>query len=45
MVTEARYQSIIHDFVGVNALREIHTAQAAITRAVAFLRAAPYPIT
>jgi acetyl esterase/lipase len=36
-VTAVRYQGVIHDFVMLNALRETHAAQAAITQAVAFL--------
>ena len=36
-VTAVRYQGIIHDFVMLNALRETHAAQAAITQAVGFL--------
>jgi acetyl esterase/lipase len=36
-VTAIRYQGIIHDFVMLNALRETHAADAAITQAVAFL--------
>ena len=39
-VTAVRYQGIIHDFVMLNALRETHAAQAAITQAVTTLRAA-----
>jgi acetyl esterase/lipase len=39
-VTAVRYQGIIHDFVMLNALRETHAAEAAITQAVATLRAA-----
>ena len=30
-VTAVRYQAMIHDFVMVNALRETHAAEAAIT--------------
>ncbi|MBF6216245.1 alpha/beta hydrolase [Nocardia puris] len=37
-VTAARYGGIIHDFVMLNALRDTHAAQAAITQAIAFLR-------
>ncbi|NMO03200.1 alpha/beta hydrolase [Gordonia sp. TBRC 11910] len=37
-VTAVRYQGTIHDFVMLNALRETHAAQAAITQATAFLR-------
>jgi acetyl esterase len=36
-VTAIRYQGIIHDFVMLNALRETHAADAAITQAIAFL--------
>jgi acetyl esterase/lipase len=36
-VTAVRYQGIIHDFVMLNALRETHAAQAAITQAIDFL--------
>ena len=36
-VTAVRYQGIIHDFVMLNALRDTHAAEAAITQAVAFL--------
>lgn len=39
-VTAVRYQGIIHDFVMLNALRETHAAQAAISQAVATLRTA-----
>lgn len=39
-VTAVRYQGIIHDFVMLNALRETHAAQAAITQAVTTLRTA-----
>jgi acetyl esterase len=39
-VTAVRYQGIIHDFVMLNALRETHAADAAITQAVATLRTA-----
>jgi acetyl esterase/lipase len=39
-VTAVRYQGIIHDFVMLNALRETHAADAAITQAVATLRKA-----
>lgn len=39
-VTAVRYQGIIHDFVMLNALRETHAAEAAITQAVGFLRGA-----
>ena len=39
-VTATRYQGIIHDFVMLNALRETHAAEAAITQAVTVLRAA-----
>ncbi|MEY9942991.1 alpha/beta hydrolase [Kitasatospora sp. GAS1066B] len=37
-VTAVRYQGIIHDFVMLNALRETHAAQAAITLAAQTLR-------
>ena len=36
-VTAVRYQSIIHDFVMLNALRETHAAEAAIAQAVSTL--------
>ena len=39
-VTAVRYQGIIHDFVMLNALRQTHAAQAAITQAITFLRTA-----
>jgi acetyl esterase/lipase len=39
-VTAVRYQGIIHDFVMLNALRETHAAEAAITLAVGTLRTA-----
>jgi acetyl esterase len=39
-VTAVRYQGIIHDFVMVNALRETHAAEAAITQAITVLRKA-----
>ncbi|MET7684023.1 alpha/beta hydrolase [Streptomyces sp. NPDC005423] len=39
-VTAVRFQGIIHDFVMLNALRETHAAQAAITLATTTLRAA-----
>ncbi|WAL64392.1 alpha/beta hydrolase [Amycolatopsis cynarae] len=39
-VTAVRYQGIIHDFVMLNALRETHAAQAAITQAITVLREA-----
>ncbi|MET9595432.1 alpha/beta hydrolase [Streptomyces sp. NPDC006516] len=39
-VTAVRLQGVIHDFVMLNALRETHAAQAAITLAVATLRTA-----
>ncbi|MBP2325229.1 acetyl esterase/lipase [Kibdelosporangium banguiense] len=39
-VTAVRYQGIIHDFVMVNALRETHAAEAAITQAIGVLRRA-----
>ncbi|WP_374772775.1 alpha/beta hydrolase [Streptomyces sp. NBC_01310] len=37
-VTAVRYQGIIHDFVMLNALRDTHAAQAAISQAIATLR-------
>ncbi|WP_406450816.1 alpha/beta hydrolase [Streptomyces sp. NBC_01622] len=39
-VTAVRFQGIIHDFVMLNALRETHAAEAAITMAVSVLRKA-----
>jgi acetyl esterase len=39
-VTAVRFQGIIHDFVMLNALRETHAAEAAITMAVTALRKA-----
>ncbi len=39
-VTAVRYQGIIHDFVMLNALRETHAAEAAITQAISVLRTA-----
>ncbi|MEU6378927.1 alpha/beta hydrolase [Streptomyces sp. NPDC046909] len=39
-VTAVRFQGIIHDFVMLNALRETHAAEAAITLAVSTLRTA-----
>ncbi|MFF8929444.1 alpha/beta hydrolase [Streptomyces longwoodensis] len=39
-VTAVRYQGVIHDFVMLNALRETHAAEAAITQAVTTLRGA-----
>ncbi|MEU3185065.1 alpha/beta hydrolase [Streptomyces sp. NPDC006923] len=39
-VIAVRYQGIIHDFVMLNALRETHAAEAAITQAIGTLRAA-----
>ncbi|AZP15378.1 alpha/beta hydrolase [Streptomyces aquilus] len=39
-VTAVRYQGIIHDFVMLNALRDTHAAEAAITQAVTTLRTA-----
>ncbi|MFC1405607.1 MULTISPECIES: alpha/beta hydrolase [Streptacidiphilus] len=39
-VTATRYQGVIHDFVMLNALRSTHAAEAAITQAIGFLRAA-----
>ncbi|MDX3855296.1 alpha/beta hydrolase [Streptomyces sp. AK02-01A] len=42
-VTAVRYQGIIHDFVMLNALRETHAAEAAITQAISTLRTALHP--
>ncbi|MEU3188244.1 alpha/beta hydrolase [Streptomyces sp. NPDC006923] len=42
-VTAVRYQGIIHDFVMLNALRETHAAEAAITQAIGTLRTALHP--
>ncbi|MGW6060956.1 alpha/beta hydrolase [Streptomyces sp. NPDC055189] len=39
-VTAVRYQGVIHDFVMLNALRETHAAEAAISQAVSVLRTA-----
>ncbi|MFG2450041.1 alpha/beta hydrolase [Streptomyces sp. NPDC048512] len=39
-VTAVRYQGIIHDFVMLDALRETHAAEAAITQAIGTLRSA-----
>ncbi|MDX3850315.1 alpha/beta hydrolase [Streptomyces sp. AK02-01A] len=39
-VTAVRYQGIIHDFVMLNALRETHAAEAAISQAIGTLRTA-----
>jgi acetyl esterase/lipase len=39
-VTAVRFQGVIHDFVMLNALREPHAAEAAITLAAGTLRAA-----
>ncbi|PSM42711.1 esterase [Streptomyces dioscori] len=39
-VTAVRYQGIIHDFVMLNALRETHAAEAAISQAIAVLKGA-----
>jgi acetyl esterase/lipase len=39
-VTETRYQGIIHGFVMLNALRDTHAVQAAITQAITELRTA-----
>lgn len=39
-VTAVRFQGIIHDFVMLNALRETHAAEAAITMAAETLRKA-----
>ena len=37
-VTAVRFQGVIHDFVMLNALRETHAAEAAITLATTTLR-------
>ncbi|MFF5979227.1 alpha/beta hydrolase [Streptomyces olindensis] len=42
-VTAVRYQGVIHDFVMLDALRETHAADAAITQAATVLRAALHP--
>ncbi|WLW57086.1 alpha/beta hydrolase [Streptomyces sp. YU58] len=42
-VTAVRYQGIIHDFVMLNALRETHAAQAAITQATTTLHTTLHP--
>ena len=42
-VTAVRYQGIIHDFVMLNALRNTHAANAAITQAIATLHTALHP--
>ncbi|MGW2378536.1 esterase, partial [Streptomyces sp. NPDC001658] len=42
-VTAVRYQGIIHDFVMLNALRDTHAAQAAITQAATTLHTALHP--
>ncbi|GHA05216.1 esterase [Streptomyces tauricus] len=39
-VTAVRYQGVIHDFVMLNALRETHAAEAAISQAIAVLKGA-----
>ncbi|MFD6296725.1 alpha/beta hydrolase [Streptomyces sp. NPDC060235] len=39
-VTAVRYQGIIHDFLMLDALRETHAAEAAITQAIGTLRSA-----
>ncbi|MGW2719291.1 alpha/beta hydrolase [Streptomyces sp. NPDC001492] len=39
-VTAVRYQGIIHDFVMLDALRETHAAEAAISQAISTLRGA-----
>jgi acetyl esterase/lipase len=44
-VTAVRYAGIIHDFVMLNALRDTHAANAAITQAITTLRAALHPTT
>ncbi|MFB7779554.1 alpha/beta hydrolase [Streptomyces bauhiniae] len=41
-VTAVRFQGIIHDFMMLNALRETHAAEAAITLATGVLRSALY---
>ncbi|MFC8194300.1 alpha/beta hydrolase [Streptomyces sp. NPDC060006] len=43
-VTAVRFQGIIHDFVMLNALRETHAAEAAITLAVGTLRTALHTV-
>ncbi|MFJ1969958.1 alpha/beta hydrolase [Streptomyces sp. NPDC087903] len=43
-VTAVRFQGIIHDFVMLNALRETHAAEAAITLAVSTLRTALHAV-
>ena len=42
-VVAVRYQGVIHDFVMLNALRDTHAAEAAITQAGAHLRRALHP--
>ncbi|MER6676678.1 alpha/beta hydrolase [Streptomyces sp. NPDC000983] len=42
-VTAVRFQGIIHDFVMLDALRQTHAAEAAITLAVSTLRSALHP--
>ncbi|MGW1894330.1 alpha/beta hydrolase [Streptomyces sp. NPDC002004] len=42
-VTAVRYQGIIHDFVMLDALRDTHAAEAAITLAATTLKAALHP--
>ncbi|MFD6292599.1 alpha/beta hydrolase [Streptomyces sp. NPDC060205] len=39
-VTAVRYQGVIHDFVMLNALRETHAAEAAISQAITVLKGA-----
>ena len=39
-VTATRYEGVIHDFMMLNALRETNGAKAAITQAIAYLKAA-----
>ncbi|MFH8462477.1 alpha/beta hydrolase [Streptomyces sp. NPDC017991] len=43
-VTAVRFQGVIHDFVMLNALRETHAADTAISLAVRTLRAALYAV-
>jgi acetyl esterase/lipase len=43
-VTAVRFQGIIHDFVMLNALRETHAAEAAITLATGTLRSALHTV-
>lgn len=39
-ITAVRYAGILHDFVGLNPLRQTHAAQAAIAQGISFLRGA-----